>query len=82
MAQKKTHGEQAQQPECGFCHTLEHGKHGPVQREWSWEWMMHIPVCRKHTLPTYEKWQADKAKYVQEDDLWQKALQEKGPTLS
>lgn len=33
---------------CAFCWPSEHGKHGDVKREWSVEWTMFIPVCRKH----------------------------------
>lgn len=33
---------------CAFCWPSEHGKHGEVKREWSIEWTMFIPVCRKH----------------------------------
>lgn len=35
---------------CGFCYDREQGKHGEIKREWSDEWMMFIPVCRKHAL--------------------------------
>jgi hypothetical protein len=32
----------------GFCYDREQGKHGEIKHEWSWEWGMFIPVCRKH----------------------------------
>lgn len=35
---------------CGFCYDREQGTHGEIKREWSDEWMMYIPVCRKHAL--------------------------------
>ncbi len=33
---------------CGFCYDRENGKHGEIKREWSWEWLQFIPVCRLH----------------------------------
>ncbi len=35
---------------CGFCYSSEEGTHREVKREWSKEWRMFIPVCRKHSF--------------------------------
>lgn len=37
-----------EQRRCAFCYPSEHEKHGNVRREWSVEWTMFIPLCRKH----------------------------------
>lgn len=36
--------------DCGFCYPREQGTHGEIKREWSPEWLMFIPVCRKHAI--------------------------------
>lgn len=36
--------------ECCNCYPREHGKNGEVRREWSSEWMMFLPLCRKHSI--------------------------------
>ena len=48
--QKMTTTQQAERLRCGFCFDREQGTHGEVKREWSPEWLMFIPVCRKHAL--------------------------------
>ena len=35
---------------CGFCYDREQGKHGEIKREFSFEWMMMLTLCRKHSI--------------------------------
>lgn len=40
---------------CGFCYDREQRTHGEIKREWFNDWVMMIPVCRKHSVENKEE---------------------------